>query len=227
MKPTHSPQRRRLLQGMSAGVPAAIGVPVVCAGRNAISGALATDFVLYHRAASEVHYRRWDGMAATAGNRMLEVEMHALGGLDVMPAFAWSVDAMLATPDAPPSAFTVWRHVGARPDAGSRSTRFVTSARQWRGVRLRFRAGDGEPEQVQYLPMVQEGSASLAEGDYMLLRLPVHQQHETLDPAGLRACHISAALAFQVRTLEEPLAEMPRADLAAIRAAHAPVDHLA
>lgn len=227
MKPIHSPQRRRLLQSLSAGVPAAIGMPVVYASRSANSGSLVADFVLYHRAASDAHYHRWDGMATSAGSQMLEIEMHALGGVDVSPAFGWSVDAMLATPDAPPSAFTVWRHVGARPDAGSRSTRFVTSARQWRGVRLRFRAGDGEPEQVQYLPMVQEGSASLAEGDYMLLRLPVHQQHETLDPAGLRACHISAALAFQVRTLEEPLAEMPRADLAAIRAAHAPVDHLA
>lgn len=226
MKPMHSPQRRRLLQSLAAGVPAVIAMPLAQASVGGSSGSLAADFALYHRA-QDGRYHRWGGVAASPGSGLLEVEMHALDGVDLPHASDWSADAMLATPDAPPSSFTVWRHVGARPDAGSRSARFVTSARQWRGVRLRFRTADGEPEQLQYLPMVQEGSASLAEGAYMLLRLPVDQQYETLAPEDLRACHISAALAFQVRTLEEPDAEIPRADLAAIRAAHAPVDHLA
>jgi hypothetical protein len=90
-------------------------------------------------------YRRWDGVAASAATGLVEVQMHALRGRRSFAASCdWSVDAMLATPDAPPVAFTAWRYSSERPDAGSRSARFVAGARQWRGVRLAFREMDGD-----------------------------------------------------------------------------------
>jgi hypothetical protein len=86
---------------------------------------------------------------------------------------------------------------------------------------------DGDTGHTQYLPLVQEGSANLAEGAYLLLRLPADQQHDTLDPSSMQDRGISAALAFEVRAWEAPLDELPRADLAAIRAAQEPVESLA
>lgn len=227
MKPTHSPERRRLLQSLSAGVPAAIAMPLVY-GRSAVDrDSRAANFVLYHRPASGGLYRRWDGVAASAATGLVEVQMHAVEGVNLSLPCEWSVDAMVATPDAPPVAFTAWRYSSERPDAGSRSARFVAGARQWRGVRLRFREMDGGTGHTQYLPLVQEGSANLAEGAYLLLRLPADQQHETLDPSSMQDWGVSAALAFEVRAWEAPLDELPRADLAAIRAAQEPVESLA
>lgn len=227
MKPTHSPQRRRLLQTMGAGLPAVIVSPLTLA--ETVTGLNASDtrFVLYHRTAEGDSYRRWTASGSATSAGLLEVQLRPLGFVEQGGIGDWSLDAMLATPDAAPSAFTAWRYLSQGPEFGSRRARFVVGARQWRGAHVRYREPDAEAERVQYLPLVQEGGADLALGDYLLLRLPSNHHAESLDVAALPALGISAGLAFTVRTWAEPAAEIDRADLAAIRAAHAPVDHLA
>lgn len=227
MKSIDSPQRRRLLQTMGAGLPAVIASPLALA--ETVAGLNASDarFVLYHRTAESESYRRWTGSGSATSAGLLEVQLHPLESLAQAGIGEWSVDAMLATPDAAPSAFTAWRSLSQGPEFGSRRARFVVGARQWRGAHVRFREHDTDAERVQYLPLVQEGGAALALGDYLLLRLPSDRQAESLHVAALPALGISAGLAFTVRAWAEPAAEIQRADLAAIRAAHEPVELLA
>lgn len=227
MKSIDSPQRRRLLQTMGAGLPAVIASPLTLA--ETVTGLSASEarFVLYHRTAESESYRRWTGSGSVTSAGLLEVQLRPLGFVEQGGIGDWSLDAMLATPDAAPSAFTAWRYLSQGPELGSRSARFVVSARQWRGAHVRYRERDAEAERVQYLPLVQEGSADLALGDYLLLRLPSDRHTESLQVEALPALGISAGLAFSVRAWAEPAAEIQRADLAAIRAAHEPVELLA